>query len=94
MSHHKLMIGGRELGAEGIIIFCLVGYETVALATNAAASKRVLPPITDLLGPMTHHPVGKMGVWLFLGYSWDHFYRRGEREVIEKLKAELVAERA
>jgi len=81
---------GREFGIEGIAIFGFVGYETVALAVNAATGKRFLIPITDLLGPLTHHRVGKVGVWLFLGYTWDHFYRKGERDIIEKLQVELT----
>jgi len=77
---------GREFGPEGIIIFGFVGYETAALSVNAITGKRTLVPITDLLGPLTHHRVGKIGVWLFFGYAWDHFYRRGQRDIIEKLK--------
>lgn len=85
------MIRGREVGPEGLIIFGIVGYETLALATNAAAAKRVIVPITDMLGPMTHHPAGKIGVWLFLGWSWDHFYKKGESEFIKKMRAKEAA---
>jgi len=76
-----IVILNRELGVEGIVIFCAVGYETVALTTNVIAGKRVLPPITQLLGPLTHHRVGKVGVWILLGWAWDHFYKSGERSV-------------
>lgn len=82
-----MMILGRSVGPEGVIIFGVVGYETVALATNAIANHRVIPPITDMLGPMTHHPIGKIGAWLFLGWAFDHFYKKGESEFIKKMKA-------
>jgi hypothetical protein len=81
----KLMVKGRPVGPEGLIIFGIVGYETVALAANAVSGRRVVVPITDMLGPMTHHPLGKIGVWLFLGWAWDHFYKRGEREIIARM---------
>lgn len=92
MNLPKLMFRGKEVGAEGIIIFGIVGYETVALATNVATGKRTIPPITDMLGPMSHHRYGKIFVWLFLGWCWDHFYRRGEREFFDKMtSAQKVA---
>lgn len=87
MTLPKLMFRGKEVGAEGIIIFGIVGYETVALATNVVTGKRTIPPITDMLGPMTHHKYGKIGVWLFLGWAFDHFWKKGEREFFEKMRA-------
>lgn len=82
----KLRMAGREFGVEGLVIFSLVAYETAALATNVVTQKRTIPPITDMLGPMTHHRWGKIGVWIFLGWAWDHFWSKGESEFIKKMK--------
>lgn len=69
---------------EGIIIFSVVAYETAALSINFLCGKKVLMPITDIIGPMTHSKTGKIVSWLFLGYWWDHFYMNGERIAIER----------
>lgn len=82
----RLKIAGREVGVEGLVIFGAVSYETVALATNAITQRRTIPPITDMLGPLTHHKFGKIGVWLFMGWCWDHFWKRGERDFIEQIR--------
>lgn len=79
-------------GLEGTLIYMFVGYETLALTVNFLAKKRVLPPITDILGPMTHSKYGRLAAWLFLGYWFDHFYRKGERDYIAKLELTISAE--
>jgi hypothetical protein len=74
---------------EGIIIFSVVGYETLALTVNYLCGKKVFPPITDLLGPLTHSKFGKIVTWLFLGWAYDHFWKKGESMYIERLLAEI-----
>lgn len=77
---------------EGFAIYFIVGYETLSLTINFIFGKKVLPPITELLGPLTHSRFGKIIVWLFLGWAWDHFWKKGETMRIEKLVAELSGE--
>lgn len=83
----KLLIDSlKTTTPEGIIIYSLVGYETAALTTNFFAGRRVIPPITEILGPLTHNKFGKIIAWLFLGWAFDHFYRNGEKSYIAKLE--------
>ena len=76
-----LKIKGRELGSEGLVIFSLVSYETIALFVNFFLDKEVIKPITGILGPLTHSKLGKIVVWMLIGWAFDHFYKRGENEI-------------
>ena len=80
------LLRDKDLHLEGVIIYGVVAYETIALSVNFFAKRRVIPPITDLIGPLTHSKNGKIVSWLILGFWWDHFYRNGEREFYEKLR--------
>ena len=76
----------NNAGYEGMFIFLLVTYETIALLVNFFCQRRVITPITEILGPLTHNKYGKIATWLFLGWFFDHFYQSGERDYIKKLE--------
>ena len=80
-----LKIKVQEVTTEGLVIFSMVAYETLALTANFLLNRKVLLPITDILGPMTHSKFGKIFVWLLLGWLFDHFWKRGEASVSLKL---------
>lgn len=86
----KLKSLTNDVSIEGAIIYGVVGYETVALTVNFLAEKKVIPPITDILGPLTHTKYGKIATWLFLGYWWDHFYKNGEAKYLHDLELKEV----
>jgi hypothetical protein len=66
-----------SVSIEGALIFTFVAYETTALAVNVMARRMVIPPLTDIIGPMTHKRWVNLLTWLFLGFWWDHFYKKG-----------------
>jgi hypothetical protein len=86
------LLKSDDISLEGLIIFSTVGYETVALTANFLAGRKVLPPITDILGPLTHSKLGKLITWAFLGWAWDHFYKKGEELRLAKLLSDLNGE--
>jgi hypothetical protein len=79
----------REFPIEGTLIFAAVAYETLSIGLNAVFGRRLIPTITDLLGPLTHEKKFKIITWVFLGYWWDHFYKRGcsEGKCVHSLSA-------
>lgn len=72
----RLKQGG--ITAEGAIVFGLCGYETLALSVNTMSGKRVIPPITDILGPLTHHKYGWLIPGFLIAWGYRHFWRNGE----------------
>lgn len=73
---------GGKPSFEGLAIFACVAYETVGIIVNVLAGRRVIPLITDILGPLTHKKYFRIITWLFLGFWWNHFYERGCSEHI------------
>lgn len=70
-------MGVRTDRLEGGIIFSCVAYETFGIVVNEVSGKKLVPLITDILGPLTHHKYYRIITWMFLGYWWNHFYQKG-----------------
>lgn len=79
-----------DVSIEGVIVYATVGYETVALTTNFLVGKKVIPPITDYLGPLTHSKYGWIIPGFIVAWAFKHFWAKGEEVYILKLNGERV----
>jgi hypothetical protein len=93
----EMKIDSNDVSLEGTIVYSLVAYETVALTVNVVAHRRVLPPITDMLGPLTHHRYGWIIPGFLIAWGFHHFYKNGEghaarRAALNSMQAIEVAQ--
>lgn len=76
-----MKLHGQDVSLEGGCIFGIVLYETVALVVNFIAGRRIILPITEIIGKLWRHRWGRFLVWAWFGFWIDHFGRAMEQPI-------------